>query len=147
MTEVEKPKTPKFSQRDFGVASFKRNEWHLTLMEAHSMDDVMNGRLWNDILGKPTRGDVVEAYKPDSGEFAKFLITEVGAGFIKLGKIEGYTPKEVSIPDGSLAIKWNVGKRSFDVIRRGDNYVMAKDFQSKASAVEWIEDHLKKMAA
>jgi hypothetical protein len=146
MTEEVK-KTPKFSSRDFGVASFKRNEWRLDLTDAHALSDVENSRLWGDILGKVVRGDTVEAFKPDSGEWARFVVAEVGPGFIKLGRTESYTPAEVVIPAGALGVKWNVGKRSFDVKREADGFVMSGGFQTKASAAAWIEDHNKKMAA
>ena len=145
MTEEIK-RVPKFSARDFGVASFKRNEWRLDLTEAHALSDVENSRLWGDILGKVARGDTVEAFKPDSGEWGKFVVAEAGPGFIKLGKVEGFTPAEVEIPEGALKVKWNVGKRAFDVIR-SDGFVMSGGFQTKATAVGWISDHLKKMAA
>jgi hypothetical protein len=138
---------PKFSARDFGVAQFKRNEWRLELSEAHGMSDVENSRLWGDILGKIARGDTVEAFKADSGEWAKFVASEVGPGFIKMGRVEGYTPAAVEIPEGALKVKWNVGKRSFDVAREADGFVMSGGFQTKASAAEWINDHMKKMAA
>lgn len=143
---TEEVKKQKFSARDFGVATFKRNEWRLDLTEAHALSDVENSRLWGDLLGKMNRGDTVEAYKPDSGEWARFVVAEAGQGFIKFGKIEGYTPPEVKVPDGALNIRWNVGKRAFDVIRP-DGFVMSAGHQTKATAVAWIEEHNKKMAA
>jgi len=145
MTETP---VPKFKSNDFGVASFKRNEWHLALTEAHTMEHVSNPRLWGDILGRVTRGDVVEAFKPDSGEWARFIVTEAGPGFIKIGKTESFTPETVVEPDDTgLETKWNVGKRAFDVIRSADKFVMKGGFQTKASAVEWMADHQKKVAA
>lgn len=148
VAEVKPVLKPKFSQRDFGVSSFKRNEWHLTLQEAQTMDDVSNPRLWSDILGKQARGDTVEAFKPDTSEYAKFVVVEVGTSFIRLGKIEGFTPVAVTIADASpLQTKWNVGKRAHDVVRKADNQVMAGGFQTKDQAVAWIDDHMKKMAA
>ncbi len=144
---TDEVKKPKFSARDFGVASFKRNEWRLDLTEAHALSDVENSRLWGDILGKVARGDTVEAFKADSGEWARYVVTESGLGFIKLGKTESFTPAEVAIPDGPLEVKWNVGKRSFDVKRGADGFVMSGGFQTKSAAAAWIMDHNKKMAA
>lgn len=138
---------PKFRSSDFGVSSFKKNDWHLTLTEAHTMEDVSNPRLWGDLLGRFTRGDTIEAFKPDSGAWARFVVTEVGPGFIKLGKTESFTPAEVIVPEVGLEPKWNVGKRAFDVIRSADRFVMKDGFQTKQSAVDWINDHTKKVAA
>jgi hypothetical protein len=145
---TEEIRIPKFRSNDFGVASYKRNEWHLMLTEAHTMEHVSNPRLWGDLLGKIVRADVVEAFKPDSGEWARFIVIEAGPGFIKLGKTESFTPEVVVAPeDIGLETKWNVGKRAFDVIRSADKFVMKGGFQTKASAVEWINDHQKKVAA
>lgn len=145
MTE-ETRRVPKFRHNDFGVASFKRNEWRLDLTEAHALSDVENSRLWGDILGRVARGDTVEAFKPDSGEWAKFVVTEAGPGFIKVGKVEAFTPADVEIPEGPLKTKWNPGKKTFGVIRE-DGFVLKDGFQTKESAAAWINDHLKKMAA
>jgi len=146
MTDNESAK-PRFKSQDFGVSSFKRNEWHLVLQPSQSMDDVSNPYLWKDIADKQKAGDTVEVFKPDTSEWALFVIFEVGTNFIRLGKTITAAMPEVKEPEGQLIPKWNVGKRSFDVVRKADNYVMAKDFQTKASAVEWINDHQSKMAA
>ena len=112
------------------------------------MADVERPLLWKHILGKIARGDVLEAFKPDTGEYAKFVVTEAGQGFIKLGRIEAFTPAEVAAPeDSALTTKWNVGKRAHDVIRKADGFVMATNFQTKEGAVAWIADHQKKVAA
>lgn len=145
---TEEIRVPKFKASDFGVASFQRNEWRLTLTEAQTIEHVSNPRLWGDLLGKMVRGDTVEAFKPDTGEFARFVVTEAGPGFIKLGKTESFTPEAVVVPeDIGMEPKWNVGKRAFDVIRSADKFVMSGGFQTKASAVAWINDHQKKVAA
>ena len=118
--EAQKPVTPRFASRDWGVASYKRNEYHLTLTPLHTMADVENARLWGDLLGKMNRGDVLEAFKPDSGEWARFVVCESGPGFIRLGKTESFTPATIDIPEGSLATRWNAGKKGHEVIRVAD---------------------------
>jgi hypothetical protein len=145
---TEEIRIPKFKANDFGIASFKRSDWHLTLTETHTMEHVSNPRLWGDLLGKIKRGDTVEAFKPDTGDFARFVVTEAGPGFIKLGRTEGFTPEVVVEPkDVGLETKWNVGKRAYDVIRSVDKFVMQGGFQTKETAVAWINDHQKKVAA
>lgn len=144
---TETIKTPRFKTQDFGISSYKRNDWALELQPAHSMDDVNDPLLWKDILGKQAPGDTISAFKPDTGEYGKFIVLECRAGFIRLGRIESYAPSEAKEPEGQLGLKWNVGKRAYDVIRKTDGYVMAKDFQTKTSAIAWITDHNTKMAA
>jgi hypothetical protein len=47
--------------------------------------------------------------------------------------------------DSALTTKWNIGTKKHDVVRKSDGQVMAKDFQTKDSAVAWIESFAKKM--
>lgn len=144
MTEITKPR---FKTADFGVSSYKATDWRLELQPSQTLDDVNDPHLWKDILGKQAPGDTIAAFKPDSGAYGKFIVLECGPGFIRLAKIEGYTPQEIKEPEGQLGLKWNPGKKSYTVIRKTDGYVMAKDFQTKASAIGWIDDHNAKMAA
>jgi cation diffusion facilitator CzcD-associated flavoprotein CzcO len=145
---VEAPKNiPAFASAQFQGAGFMRNEWHLTLLESQDMADVERPILWKHIMARVKRGDLVEAFKPDTGEWSRFVVSASAPGFIKLGKIEGYTPEVIEIPDGALKIKWNVGKRAHDVIRAADGFVMAGGFQTKGLAASWIADHEKKVAA
>lgn len=136
---------PKFTkQMGFKLAEFAQRVHWLPLLEAHRMSDVENPVNWVHILADITRGDEIKAWKEDTGEYAKFIVLEAGKGHIKLGKIEAFVPEEVSVPDGGFEPKWNVGKRAFDVRRTADGYVMSSGFQTKASAVAWITDHMAK---
>lgn len=145
--------TKKFSDRNFGLAEFKRNVWHLKLEEAETFDDATNSASWVNLVDKIIGhdkargpGDRIEVWKPDTGAFGEMIINEIGPGYVRANFIRAYEPKVAEIPEGvPFVTRWNVGKRAHDVLRKADNQVMAGGFQSKNKAVEWINDHMAKM--
>lgn len=145
------------SMRNFGLSSFKFNRWSVELPEEHSLEDALEPTFWVDIAPQVMghdkaapkgRGDVIEVRKLDTGLYAELIITEVGNGFLKVRQLLRDQPAVAEIAEGSpLKTKWNVGKRLHDVVRAADGQVMATGFQTKEKAIEWIDDHLRKMAA
>lgn len=143
--------------KNFGVASFKYNEWSAMLTEAQTIDDAMQPQFWDGqaehVMGHDKanpRGvlDLIHVRKPDAGLYVLLLITEIGKGFIKTVPVQGYAPPEIALPEGSaLAARWNVGRGCHEVIRSADKQVMQSGFQTKESAVAWIASHMKAMAA
>lgn len=147
----------KFRAQNFGRSDFKFNRWSLELLESETIESVMDSVSWKDILhilmgqdktSPGGRGDFIEVRKMDTGLYAEFLVLEIGAGFVKLAPIRAFEPKVEEVADSApLTTKWNVGKRAHDVIRKSDNTVMKSGFQSKGAAIDWINEHLKAMAA
>lgn len=141
--------------KDFGVASYKRNEWRLNLSDEFSFESLQNSSFLANQVDKVRghnkqggRGDIVEVFKESTEEYGRFIITAIGDGYIKMRQIEGVKAPEVSqAEDSPLTTRWNPGKRGHEVIRAEDKIVMAGPFQTKDVAVAWINDHLKKMAA
>jgi hypothetical protein len=147
----------KFKEKNFGVSTFKFNRWSLELDEGESIDDVSNSAAWANLApvvmgfdktAPKGRGDIVEVRKMDSGLYAEFLIREIGPGFVRLTALREFEPETAEIAEGVPFItRWNVGKRSHEVLRKSDSAVMQGGFQSKDSAVAWIENHMKAVAA
>lgn len=148
---------PAIQGRSFGLAEFKRRRWFAELTEEQTVEQAMEQTFWRhqaeQIVGHEKsiprgRGDIIELYKADTGEYAELLITEIGPGFVKTRLIRDAKAPEVTVPESNpFTTKWNVGKRAHDVVRKSDNAVMASGFQSKPSAMDWIDNHLKAMAA
>ena len=155
MTDDVKP--ARALDRSFGLVEFKFRRWSVELEENQTLDDTLDPKFWTNqaakIMGHTEndpkgRGDIIEVRKMDSGLYAELFVTEVGKGFIKVVLVRAAEAPKVDVPEGSpLTTKWNVGKRSHDVVRVSDNQVMATGFQTKPSAVSWINDHMKAMAA
>jgi hypothetical protein len=91
-------------------------------------------------------------FKRDTMAKRKYMITGIGAGFMRLTEIERVEVAQVDsvAEDSPLQTRWNVGKRGHEVVRveaAGSVTVLAGPFQTKPQAIDWINDHLAKMAA
>lgn len=157
LAAVPTPIKRRMLSKSFGVASFKFNRWSAELDETQSLEDALEERFWSDqsaqIMGHDKtnpkgRGDIIEIRKLDTGLFAELLVTAIGAGFVRVSLLRKQEPAAVAIPEGvPFTTKWNVGRRGHEVIRKGDNAVMAGPFQTKDEAAAWIVTHMKAMAA
>jgi hypothetical protein len=153
--------SPSYFRLDF--SGFATNIWRVDLPETQSFDDCLDPSFWMHVVDKVAGdnkvnprgiGDDVVVFKRDAMAKRTYMITGIGAGFIRL--IEK-TNERVEAPSADvdeaspLQTRWNVGKRGHEVVRIEGNgalvTVLAGPFQTKAEAVAWIEDHLAKMAA
>ncbi len=143
--------------RNFGVETFKFNRWSVELTEAQTLADAMRPEFFAEasatIMGhNPTSpkglGDVIVVRKLDTGDYWELVVREVGKGYVKTQLKAECRPAEVIVPETSaLTIKWNVGKRCHEVIRKDTNAVMSSGHQTKQKAADWIADHMRAMAA
>lgn len=148
---------PNMMDKNFGLSEFKSRRWRAELTEAQTVADTGDPTFWrhqadkiigHDKLAAKGRGDIIEIYKPDTSEYVELLVVEIGNGFVKTRLISHSKPEDVALSDESpLIIKWNVGKRCHEVVRKADGNAMSSGFQTKLGAAEWIEKHLKAMAA
>lgn len=141
-------------QKNFGRADYRSNRWRAELPEHQTLDDALDPSFWTsqaDELMRPAhkgRGDIIEIWKPDASQFAELLVVETGKGFVRTVLLRSEKPDDVAAPEASpLSLKWNIGSRSHDVVRKADGVVMRTGFQTKAAAVAWIADHMAKVAA
>ncbi|MCC6172070.1 MAG: hypothetical protein IT481_08580 [Gammaproteobacteria bacterium] len=141
----------------FGVASYKFNRWSAELEEAQTLADALDPAFWagqaDKMMGHDRSrprgvGDIIELRKPDTGLYAELIVTEIGKGFVRVTLIARAEPEGAEAPEASpLTTKWNAGAKTHDVVRRADGQVLRAGFQTKASAVAWIAEHLAKVAA
>lgn len=151
------PRMSRMSTKNFAGAAFRYNEWAADLDENQEMDDVFNPRFWVDqaatLMGfdkTQPKGlmDIIHVRKRDAMQYAKLMVVEIGAGYIKTVLIEAAAARPVTLPETSaLAIKWNPARKAHDVIRRADNVVLSGGYQTKDAAKAWIDQHTKAMAA
>lgn len=146
-------KTVKFQRRDFQVAGQLFNRWQMNLPANVELETVFEPAAWTHLVDAiwghnkaGGRGDIIEVRKLDTGLYAEVMVTEISAGFVKVAPIRAYEPKVVEVAESvPFSTRWNVGKLRHEVLRKADNQIMAGDFQSKQSAVEWIDNHMKAM--
>ncbi len=141
--------------KDFGLATFKANRWRCNLGEGQTIQDARDPAFWTnqaDEIMRPDhkgRGDIIEVWKADTCELAELLVVEVGKGYVRTVLLREASVSEVLIPDDStLTTKWNPGLKTHQVARKADGVIVHQaGFQTKASALAWISDHIAKVAA
>jgi hypothetical protein len=157
--------TQKLSPSSFRLdfSGFVTNIWRADLPESQSFDDCLDPTFWMHVVDKVAGdnkanlrgiGDDVVIFKRDEMSKRTYMITGIGAGFIRLTekKSERVEVETAEVSEASpLQTRWNVGKRGHEVVRTEGNgafvTVLAGPYQTKAEAVAWINDHLAKMAA
>lgn len=154
---MDDTKHGKLAERAFGVASFKYNRWAADLSEDQTIEDAMRPEFWSSnaakIMGHDRAnskgiGDIIEVRKRSTGLYAEFHVADVGHGYIKLDLLRENVRTEPALSGESpFDTRWNVGRRSHEVIRKFDRQVMATDFNTRSAAINWITDHMKAMAA
>lgn len=151
--------SPAFFRLD--LSGFVSNIWRADLPETQSFDDCLDPTFWMHVVDKVAGenktnprgiGDEVSVFKRDTMAKRKYMIVGIGSGFIRLAEIE-----RVEVPVGEelsekspLKVKWNPGKKGHEVRRveaEGSYTVLAGPFQTRTQAIDWINDHLAKMAA
>lgn len=141
--------------KNFGLVEHMTRHWRGILTEGQTLEDALDPKFWVDqvtLLMGPAknlgRGDIIEVYKPDTGLYAELVVREIGVGYVRVKLVQKADGDVVHLSaDGPLSTRWNVGNKTHEVIRKSDMEVLARGFQTKGSAVEWINKHLQEMAA
>lgn len=143
------------------ISGFVTNIWRADLPEDQSFEDCLDPTFWMHVVDKVAGdnkanprgiGDDLVVFKRDAMEKRRYMISGIGAGFIRLVEVEkaGIAPAPDLKDNSPLKTRWNPGRKGHEVVRTeagGSVTVMAGPFQTKPEAVEWINDHLQKMAA
>lgn len=154
---VPAPVKRRLMDKSFAVASFRYNRWAADLDETQTLEDALQESFWvsvadkimgQDKLNPKGVGDIIEIRKRDTGLFAEVIVVAIGHGFVKVAPLRMYEPKEVDVPESApLATRWNPGRKCHEVIRKADKQVMHGGFQTRDDAVNWLNEHMKAMAA
>lgn len=150
--------TMPFRQRLRGrihVRGFLHQEYEFDLEQTQSIADALDPTFYKDhvraIMGedplKPKgRGSLIHVFKPDTGQYAKLLITEIGPGYVRTIPVEQASPEQIDLPAGApFVTRWNSGKRGHEVLRKADNALMAGPFQTMSAAAAWVVQHMTAM--
>lgn len=131
------------------VGGFAHNVWSAKLEEKQTIEHALDPKFWVDVVDKVrghdrTKGplDIIEVRKASTALYVRLLITEIAVGYIRTVVVEKAQAPVVEVTEGSpLVTRWNAGAQRHEVIRKADSAVMSTGFQSKASAIEWIDKH------
>lgn len=143
----------KILQKDFLQASFAYNRWSVTLPFGISFKETLVPEFWanvahllapNKTTGQPARvGDVIEVRTIDGSMYGELYVRAVRTESLIVSVIKEpvyfNVDKMNPTAPNSMKVRFNVGKRKYEVTRKSDGVVVGDGFDLKENAVDFIE--------
>lgn len=145
---VQRKLRPGSFKLDF--SGFVNSQWSATLDELDTVEDALVSDFWFHVdKAKINARDTIVVYSYDGQRRVVLYVRAVTKAIIKLAVMSDhdFSPKGKSAVDDSLDVKWNVGKRRFEVLSKATKQVLQSDFLVKEDALTWLAEHKKAMAA
>jgi len=137
--------------------------WTIILPEGYTVEDCLKPSFWAHVAsifdGHKDFHNFIEVVNVERTVYAKLYVRAIQEQQMVVENVTfppGYKgdhqyfvfgPTKVA-EDGKLKPKWNVAKRGFDVVASDGSLVHdGKDFPTKEQAIEWIDNHMKLVAA
>lgn len=115
-----------------------------------SLDDTLKPDYWTHVAKSLRVGHRIEMMAADGSWWAMLLVRAVGrheAVVQALQHVELGEPVSVEIADSAYEIKWRGPARKYGIVRKSDGEVIREDIPVKEQAVQWLQNHMKSMAA
>jgi len=140
----------KVKQSTFQLAEHAYGRRSVTLPVGWTIDDILAPEAWSEVahllVGNklngipPQDGTVIEVRTQDHAFYAELYVRAVEkmALHAEVIQYKPLGPQEVE-DTGKFDIRWNVGRRGFDVIRKSDKQIVAEGLPKKEDAIAWIE--------
>jgi hypothetical protein len=138
----------------FGGADFAYAIFSATLPVGTSYEDTLVPEFWvhvahilaqTPVTGEPDRaGAIIELRTIDHAFYAKLYVRAVNKGGLivsPLGEPIYFGPKQVKA--GGFDVRWNVGRRGYDIVRKPDGTIVAENLKTKEEAQAWIDATMK----
>lgn len=151
MTDVVAPKPRKLHASRCQLAEQARNVYSAVLESGTTMDELKEPSFWAHVSGpknfRPM--DRIEVMPEDGTFWAELLVLNAGPMFAKVYVMRHHEIGEVGTSSLSDAfqIGWKGPVRQYAVIRAKDNTIMQDKFASRETAMGWLAENAKSMAA
>ena len=147
--KVERKKCP-MGAFSVSEASFAYPNIDVTLPLGHTVEDALQPEYWalhanrmmrpDFSVGADWSGAIIHLRTVDHSMYAQLYVravrgTEVTVALI--GEPTYFGPK--SVGTSGYHIRWNVGARAYDILRKSDNQIVAQRIKTKEDAQSWIE--------
>lgn len=134
------------------VSGYVRSEYIQTLTEHEKFEDCLDPDAYKIVMAqntKPSRRDILGVFSHDGREYREFLVIAADKTWLKLQPLteEKAAAKAETVEPPALAVKWNLGKQKYQVVRKDDNALLKDGFQLKEDAITWAAEHAKQMSA
>lgn len=140
----------KVKQSTFQLAEHAYGRRSVTLPVGWSIEDILAPEAWSEVayllVGNklsgtlPQAGSIIEVRTEDHAFYAELYVRAVSKMSMDVDVIQykPLGPQEVK-DTGKFDVRWNVGRRGFDVIRKSDKQIVAEGLPKKEDAIAWIE--------
>lgn len=154
MTSVARiqPEEPakKIKQSAFQLSEHAYGRRSVTLPVGWTLTDILAPESWSEVAHQlvgnrlngipPQEGTMIEVRTQDHAFYAELYVRAVEKMALHVEVIQ-YKPlgPQESKDTGKFDVRWNVGRRGFDVIRKSDKQIVAEGLPKKEDAYAWIE--------
>lgn len=140
---------------NFKQAEFMRNVWCAVPEKDTPFDALLDPQYWAHVSALIKRGDRIEILAIDSSYFAELLVLDAGRLFAKVKVLRHILLEQVvtaeqvetqsPIPEG-YDVKW-ADRAKWRVTRKVDKATLHDGCETRADALVWLDEHLRKLAA
>ena len=148
---VKAPEQPRtISVRDFKLCEYEYARFSARLAENVSFEDTLKPEFWvhvahilqkTPVTNEPDKaGAIIELRTIDHSFYAELYVRAVqekGLIVSTLREPVYFGPKAVS--SETFDVKWNVGKRAYDIVRKSDREIVKGGVPTKEAAQDWID--------
>jgi hypothetical protein len=151
MSEENAKPNRKLLEPQLVAAEYHENPWIATPGQGTTIADMLVPEYWGNVAARMRRGDIIRVRPADFTWFAELIVLAVGPFTAKVFRLRHFEfdakPEAtvLAIPAG-YDVKHR-GKNGWCIIRKSDNAVLKESEPSQASAVLWLDNHLKTFAA
>jgi hypothetical protein len=146
--------------KDFQEADYSYARFSVTLPLGWTIEDAMRPEFWTNVThrlarqpqtGEPAKvGTIIELRAVDHSFYAELYVRAVmqhGLTVALTREPVFFGPKAVK--DSPFEMRWNVGKRGYDIIGRSDKIIVGdgSQFPTKEAAQAWISSTMDAMKA
>ena len=116
-----------------------------------SLEDVMQPSYWVHVTKKLHKTDRIEVIPEDGSWYAELMVLSVEAIYAKVILLKYLNLAEeaakISAPAQEYFVKYGNNTSKHRIIRKSDNKVLKEGFNTAAEATQYLDDHLKQVAA
>lgn len=129
-------------------AEHYRTVWQVTLDKSETLQSALEPTFWCHVASRLRPLSQIEVYAHDASWYARVVVRSIPPGprpsearvvlleHVDLDEAER-NAREVA-PDTTLEVVWKGPAAKHCVVRKGDKHLVAKGFDSKQAAADWI---------
>lgn len=148
--KIKQPNKP--TEARMKGAQYERNEYVLRVEPGTTIDHLLEPAFWAHLGQKFRPFDIIEVIPDDGCFYARLLVVACDRLWAKMHVLEHHdlsmARSEMPMTDNqNHDVQWKGGTMKFAVIRRNDGAVLKDQFQNPLEGWQWLEGHLKSLAA